>query len=283
MGASQIADAPDDVERGRGRALIAERVRLRFVLDVESFLTRALEVARAHAPAGVAASAYLTRLSLDDLYLASACAAGDEAAWAECVATHRDFIHRFAHRVLPEPAATDIADAVIADLWQGRKIARYEGRSTLRTWLGTVVSHAAVNAAAASEVRHRREGEAPPARALDPEAALDEARRSSELAQLLAESIAGQPAQDQLLVLLYYEQGLTLEAIGAVMGLSKAAVSRRLKRIREALLEAADALARRRLGTSARSLADGLQLSMVDLDLRAACRLATERGPTEPV
>ena len=60
-------------------------------------------------------------------------------------------------------------------------------------------------------------------------------------------------------------------------------MSRRLKRIREALLKAADALARRRLGTSARSLADGLQLSMVDLDLRAACRLAAERGPTEPV
>jgi RNA polymerase sigma-70 factor, ECF subfamily len=283
MGASPTADEPDDVARGRGRALIVEHVRLRFALDVESFLTRALEVARAHAPAGVAPSAYLTRLSLDDLYLASACAAGDEAAWTECVATHRDFIHRFAHRVLAEPAASDLADGVIADLWQCRKIARYEGRSTLRTWLGTVVSHAAVNAAAASQVRQRREGEAPGARAADPESDLDGARRSSELARLLAESIAGQPAQDRLLVLLYYEQGLTLEAIGSVMGLSKAAVSRRLKRIREALLEAADTLARRRLGTSARSLVDGLQLSMVDLDLRAACRLAAERGPTEPV
>ena len=47
-----------------------------------------------------------------------------------------------------------------------------------------------------------------------------------------------------MLVLLHYEQGLTLDEIGPVMGLSKAALSRRLKRIRDALLETTDALPR---------------------------------------
>ena len=81
-------------------------------------------------------------------------------------------------------------------------------------------------------------------------------------------------------MLLYYEQALTLDQIASMMSVSKAALSRRLKRIRDALLETVDQQARRRLGTSARSLADGLELSEIDLDLRAAC-VATWNQPRQ--
>ena len=47
------------------------------------------------------------------------------------------------------------AAELIADLWQHRKIERYEGRSSLRTWLATVVAHAAVNAGKAARTRAR--------------------------------------------------------------------------------------------------------------------------------
>jgi len=277
------APAPGAPDAHRLQSVIGSHVRIRFSLSADTFAGRLLEIARRHGASGDEAIAFSSRLNLDDLYLTTACAAGDEAAWVECIGSHREFIHRFARRVLKEPQAGDLADEVIADLWQRRKIARYEGRSALRTWLGTVVSHAAINAMKASKARAVREDRPAALPAPRLESGLEDAQRSTELAQLLAESIARQPSHDQLLVLLHYEQGLTLEQIEPVMGLSKAALSRRLKRIRDALLAAADELARRRVGTSARALADGLDLSLVDLDLRAACHLAAEQGRADSV
>src|SRR5438034_7924939 len=116
----------DDAERARVRALIVDVVRIRFALDAEAFVARLLDLAGRRAGAGVAPSVFLTGFSLDDLYLATACAAHDEDAWAEFITRYRDFIHRFARRVLKEPASTDLADEVIADLWERQKIARYE-------------------------------------------------------------------------------------------------------------------------------------------------------------
>src|SRR5438034_4928352 len=145
----------DDAERQRFRALVLANVRFRFVLSREDFERRVLNLARQRAPAGVLPSLFAGRLSLDDYYLATACAGGDEEAWAELIAAHRGFVHRFARRILREPEASDLAAELIADLWQHRKIERYEGRSSLRTWLGTVVAHAAVNAGKAARTRAR--------------------------------------------------------------------------------------------------------------------------------
>ena len=79
------------------------------------------------------------------------------------------------------------------------------------------------------------------------------------------------------MLLLYYDDGLTLDEIGPVLRASKAVLSRRLKRIREELRDAVDARARRELGLPAQSLVESLDLARVDLDLRAACRLSVER------
>jgi RNA polymerase sigma-70 factor (ECF subfamily) len=265
---------------GAVRALITQQVRVRFTLGVERFQSFLLELAE-RIGAGIPASQTLRSLHLDDLYLASACAAGDDAAWNEFLATYRDFIHRFARRILREPAAIDLADQVIVDLWQRRKIGRYEGRSSLRTWVGTVTSHAAINAAKTSRPHEPVNPAAREAAEMDADAG--DAQRSTELARMLAQSLARQPDQDRLLVLLHYEQGLTLDEMSGVVGLSKAALSRRLKKIRETLLESTDALARRDLGTPVRTLAEGLELSRVDLDLRAACALAAQQASTDSV
>ena len=271
-----------DAELAPVRDLVLAGVRIRFAVTMEAFVAHVLSLVRVGSDPELAPKARVARLNLDDLYLAVACAAGEDDAWAEFIARYRDFIHRFARRVLTEPGATDLADEVIVDLWQRRKLARYEGRSSLKTWLGAVVSHAAINAAKTRKMQEPSTATDVAAR-LDPEREIGDTERSTALARVLAESIARQPVQDRLLVLLYYEQGLTLDQIEPVMGLSKAALSRRLKRIRHAVLNDANALALRRIGTSARSLADGLELSRVDLDFRAACRLTSQRDPIDSV
>lgn len=246
-------------------SLLAGRVRFRFALDAESFADHVA----ASVPPGTPPEAHLRRLSLDDLYLAAACARGEEAAWEECLAQHGAFIRDFARRFLKEPAASDVADEVVADLWRRGKMARYQGRSTLRTWLGSIVAHAALNAMKAGrrilplegengEAR-RDAGAGPPHAALEPERSLLEA--------LVKEAMDALPPEGKLLLLLHYEQGLTLDEIAAVHGGSKAALSRQLQRTRNELRAAIDALSRRRAGAPVESLRTGVDLGRLELDL----------------
>src|ERR1041384_2246805 len=106
-------------------AAVSARIRVRFGLTAAEFTDRVAVLVTPAADSLDAFEAAIDRLSLDDLYLATACSRGDEA--------HFNFIGRFARRSWREPWASDVGDAVIAELWTRDKMARYEGRSTLRT------------------------------------------------------------------------------------------------------------------------------------------------------
>ena len=246
-------------------ALVDGAVRFRFALGREAFADHLVAGTEARDPG--AAEAHVRRLSLDDLYLAAACARGEDAAWEEVIARHGAFIRDFARRFLREPAAGDVADQVVADLWQRGKMARYQGRSTLRTWIGSIVAHAALNAMKTGrrtvplEPGEGRERASPAAAdsVLGPERSL--------LQDLVKEAMAGLAPEVKLLLLLHYEQGLTLDEIAGVHGGSKAALSRKLQRTREELRAAIDSLSRRSGGSSADVLRAGLDLGRLDLDL----------------
>lgn len=257
------------VQRDRVLALVASQVRMRFALDTSTFTDRLLELGGA-ASSDRTPEEHVRRLSLDDLYLASACAQGEESAWEECLARHGDFVRGFARRFLREPAASDVADQVIADLWQRRKMAGYEGRSTLRTWLGAIVAHAAMNAIKADRRVLRLEGEGPGPRgrehsASPPDPAATEDQSLFE--GLVREAMEVLSSEDKLLILLHYEQGLTLDEMAIAVGGSKAGLSRKLKRARERLRASIDALAHSRTGVSGETLRSGIDLSRLRLDL----------------
>src|SRR5687767_11209154 len=176
---------------------------LRFDFPAERLAARIRQLA---ADAGMSAADYAARAHLDDLYLASACAADEAAAWTECETRHFPFLRSFAQRMLPDIAARDLAAQVIADLWEKRKIDRYSGRSSLRTWLGAVVAHAAHNA-------RRSLAPAPPVaaaaaamRVLTADEESPEARETQRvLGQLLSSAVLQLPADEKLLLRLYYE------------------------------------------------------------------------------
>jgi RNA polymerase sigma factor (sigma-70 family) len=251
------------------RELIARNVRVRFRLTAEAFADRLMELARVDG-AGAPPALHVARLSLDDLYLASACAEGDERAWEECAARHFGFIRDFARRRLRGPLAEETANQVIADLWQRGKLARFSGRSSLRTWLGAVVAHAALNAAKAERPSLPLDaGPASGARAGAPRDA-DPSEAAGLVAELVSRAIAGLGADDRLLLLLYFEQGLTLDEIAPLLGRSKAWLSRRLKGLREALRGDVERLARDLHAAGGEWLRAGLDLSRVPLDLARA-------------
>ena len=97
---------------------------------------------------------FLGELQAQDLYLAMACARGNEFAWWEFDQTYRPYIERIArHLASAESAAEEVIDYVYVELYGTRvvegvrqsKFATYTGRGTLRGWLRTVVWHAVVD------------------------------------------------------------------------------------------------------------------------------------------
>lgn len=203
----------------------------------------------------------------EDVALAARCAEGNEAAWRTLVEREREPMVAAARRVVGD-AAPDVVDAVIADLWEQRKLARYEGRSSLATWLQAVTAHAALNALRTRAAEGRRDAAGSPSVAVPPPAA----GRERELASLLRDAVRLLPARTRAATLLHYEQGLTLETIGALSGRSKATVSRELSAARAAIRAHADRLARERLGRSLETLRADADLERLDLDLRSAYR-----------
>lgn len=206
---------------------------------------------------------------MTDLELAQACCRGDDEAWREFRERYFNFIRDFARRFLHDRAAVDVADQVIADLWQRARLAQYDGRSTLKTWLGAVVAHAAINA---GKVERRtttlspRKGEAASVNSN----AAEDVESGRAFAALVDRAIGDLPPNDKLLLLLYYEQGLTLDQMTNVLGGSKATLSRRLTALRSALRDAIDANARRELRVDAAALRERLDFARLEFDLAAA-------------
>jgi len=253
--------------------LIARDVRLRFSLSREEFAARVAEVVSRHEPEfDRPAPERATRLCLDDLYLASACVLKEEEAWRELGTRHFDFMRQFARRFLVEAKARDVVDEVIADLWARGRLRQYEGRSSLRTWLATVVSHAALNSRKATTRREQLDEEQLRTRVDSGDAGQplgDPSRLQAAqlMRDILAHALRELSNEERLLLQLYYEQELTLDEMVPMLGASSAALSRRLKRTRETLRAQVDVLAQQRAGESAQGLRTGIEWSDLDFDL----------------
>ena len=87
----------------------------------------------------------------DDAALVSRLQAGDEAAFVTLVERYHPAMLRLASTFVPSRA---VAEEVVQDAWLGvvRGIERFEGRSSLKTWLFRIVA----NRARSTGVRERR-------------------------------------------------------------------------------------------------------------------------------
>jgi RNA polymerase sigma-70 factor len=99
-------------------------------------------------------AAFLNQIQIDDLFLALACANGNERAWWEFDQQHRSYLERVArHLAKTEVDAQEVIDSVYVELYGTRvvdgervsKFSTYSGRGSLRGWLRTVVWHSLVD------------------------------------------------------------------------------------------------------------------------------------------
>ena len=197
---------------------------------------------------------YLETLHVDDLVLATACMQGSEAAWEYFVRTYRGYLRAAAGSITRgSQAGTDaqeLADSLFAELFglvDGKRgeasLFRYfHGRSSLKTWLRTVLAQRHVDSLRQSRKwqpfeREDGEEETPTATQEISSPALDphRSRYLQRFRLALSECLEALDRQDRKRLELYYAREKTLAEMGRLLGEHESSSSRNLERTRREL------------------------------------------------
>jgi RNA polymerase sigma-70 factor len=197
---------------------------------------------------------YLQALYAEDLALACGCMAGTEQAWEYFVHEYQGYLRAAAGAITKGSHAgadaQELADSLFAELFGlddgrpgERSLLRYfHGRSSLKTWLRTILAQRHVDC-----IRERRrftslEGEngeekktLPAERIGNPILDPHRERYVSRFVAALESSLASLARNDWQRLELYYSRQLTLAEIGKKLGEHESSVSRNLERIRREL------------------------------------------------
>ncbi len=197
---------------------------------------------------------YLETLHVNDLVLATACMQGSEVAWEHFVASYRGYLRAAAGIITKgSSAGTDaqeLADSLFAELFglvDGKRgeasLFRYfHGRSSLKTWLRTVLAQRHIDCIRQSrrwESIEREDGgeEKPLPTEIVSTPSLDPHRNRYLRRFLLAlnDSLAALDPHDRKRLELYYAREKTLAEIGRLLGEHESSASRHLERTRREL------------------------------------------------
>lgn len=238
-------------------------------LDAEAFVARVV----ARLPPGVGIEAARS-VHAADLWLATACAAGDPIALA---AFDDHYLAPLGGVLVPTGLAPHQVDDVrqelrkkllVADEGEPR-IIDYSGRADLRIWVRTAAIRTAIDL-----IRRQRdlpveqeELAALPAIADDPELAHIKERYRDELQTAIAEAVTLLAPRIRLLLKYQYVDGLGIDRIGAIFGVHRATAARWLGAAREALADETHRLLVARLGVTASELRSIARLVESQLDL----------------
>ena len=197
---------------------------------------------------------YLLALHLEDLALTTACIEGSEAAWEHFVQQYRGYLRAAAGAISKASRyganPQELADSLLSELFglldgkRGeRSLFRYfHGRSSLKTWLRTVLAQRHVNSIRAQrrmESLDAQDGEKPD---LPPERVqqlpLQDPHRAHYLScftTTLEHCLKLLDPADRERLELYYARQMKLAEIGRQLGEHESSVSRNLERIRREL------------------------------------------------
>jgi RNA polymerase sigma-70 factor (ECF subfamily) len=202
---------------------------------------------------------YLSRLHLEDLALATACAEGSEAGWEHFFATYRGYLRAAAAAILRSNAASaeacELADSLFAELYgladgkgPERSLFRYfHGRSSLKTWLRAVLAQRHIDSIRAGRrLEELAEDDAPEGRQKilpGPQIQLADPHRQRYItvfSRALEAALGRLEPQEKERLRLYYAEEKTLAEIGRLFGEHESSVSRHLDRVRRDLRSAVE-------------------------------------------
>ncbi len=146
--------------------------------------------------------------------------AGDERAFEEFVTEYRERVYRVAWRVVrDDDAAEDVAQEAFIKVF--RHVGRFEGRSSLYTWLYRITVNIALNRLKRDKFRNMLPlGDLPRP---DRKASSDPARAalSGEIAERIDQAVRTLPDKQRAVFVLKFFEGLTHNQIADIVGCSE--------------------------------------------------------------
>jgi len=237
---------------------IASRTHSQVTLPLQQFAEKVVRVAEKHVSSLATGDVsqeqtvlqLLDNLKWSDLFLTTACAAGDSAAWEVFRRQYRSVIHSAALKTSTSASeAAELSDTLLTDLFLPHesghgesKIAQYHGLGSLEGWIKVVVHRMAID-----QIRlHRRdvpieelEGELPSnsahSKADESIRERDTHRARDMVSQCLTAAFEQLTAQERLVLNLYYLNGVNLKGIGQFLKAHESTASRLIERLKTQL------------------------------------------------
>jgi RNA polymerase sigma-70 factor len=192
-------------------------------------------------PSDPGTALFAERLHNRDLYLATCCAERLDAAWQRFEALYQKYVEELV-RYLSRTSlqALDVGEGLLFDLFlpdrSGHsRIASYDGRSSLATWLHVIVTHRMANERARKWSAVERPGNMPEIADANStgelEAEMRSARYSRAVDESLKRAVRRLNARDSRLLIWRYQRGLLLEEIGRFLSVHPSTVYRQLERL----------------------------------------------------
>src|SRR5215469_14883608 len=256
-------------------------------LELRAYAERVYSIVHKHlggSPRSDTVVEFVKGLHGPDLYLATSCArncpgsadarfpadASENAsvAWKTLEKTYKGFICdlvRFFYSTTF--AAQDLADSILADLFLpdrsgSSRIASYDGRSSLSTWLRVVVCNRPINARRCSATVKSTDiqAEIPDEPALENiELTVRAQRYGAVLGDSLKSACSRLTPRERLILLWRYEDGLQLGQIARLLGIHQSNVTRQLERMQGKLRDEVVSILSRKHGLSRSAIQECVQ------------------------
>jgi RNA polymerase sigma-70 factor len=229
-------------------------------LSLQSFIQKIVEILDKHLPALVSkgtqittddtAAQFLNGLRWQELFLATACAEGDEAAWQIFQSQYHSVIQKTARCCAENISeARELSDSLMSDLFlparsesrkKGSKIGQYDGVGSLEGWIKVVVSRMAID-----QIRSRQKQVSWGDLEIEPVdnhssantaglvEELDNQRAARIFAASLKYAVDQLTSQERLVLNLYYLQDVNLKEIGRLLKVHESTASRAVDRIKK--------------------------------------------------
>jgi len=232
----------------------------------------------------------LESLEAPGLYLACACAAGDEAAIALFDARFATEIRvALASMNLDVALASDITQSLrtklfVADSESRPKIATYKGRGALRSWVRAIAVRTAI-----SHLRGRKREVPVPDPILgaiadssdDPRMAHLKDTYHGEFRTAFRSAFDALGARERTLLRYKFADGMNIDEIASIYGLHRATAARRLAKIRETLLSATRTNLKRALDVGSDEFDSIVRLIQSRLDVTLSGMWSVDREPKD--